>query len=172
MRKWTSRRSWNRIASFALPIPRRWRSCGFICPRARPTDLPWQFIGDGNAILDAHRVNEEPGAQAGLHRTGETWEIELRTPQGTPFEIRGQRTTRTQTALTASLATLPAAVSHEGRLTIRSMDGTRLSVKASAAKPIPVRTSAAWQLSDISRLLPLRRVAQRAGRDRPCATAR
>ena len=73
-----------------------------------------------------------------LPSSGETWEIELRKPQGTAFEIRGQRTTRSQTALAVSLATLPAAIAHEGRLTIRSMDGTRLSVKAQAVKPIPI----------------------------------
>lgn len=104
----------------------------------RQGDLPWQFIGDGNAILDAHRVNIEQDAPSGLHRTGEVWDITLRKPQATPFEVRAQRTTRSATALNASLATLPAAVSHEGRLMIRSMDGTRLAVKASAVKPIPV----------------------------------
>ncbi len=118
----------------------------------RRADLAWQFVGDSNAVLAVRRVSGEQLA-SGRPRAGETWQINLRRPQATPFEIRGQRTTRAdepsathgpaaktgddQDGLTVSLATLPAAVSHEGLLTIRSMDGTHLSVTASRVKPIP-----------------------------------
>ncbi|MHB8952804.1 MAG: hypothetical protein ACYC4U_07465 [Pirellulaceae bacterium] len=103
----------------------------------RPVPLTWQFAGGENAILDARRLTGEQQAPASLQRTGETWEITLRTPQATPFEIRGKLQSEFETVFTVALATLPAAVSHEGRVTIHSLDGTRLSIKAHAARSVP-----------------------------------
>jgi len=103
---------------------------------ARPADVIWQFVGETNVVLPAKRI-ADPRIAGGPVRPGETWEIDLGRPQAASFEIRGQRTTPGPEKLTVSLATLPAAVAHDGRLTIRSLDGTRLAITASGVKPVP-----------------------------------
>ncbi|MCU0958704.1 MAG: hypothetical protein MUF48_01245 [Pirellulaceae bacterium] len=103
----------------------------------RAAELVWRWVGDEPGILSARRLREGAEEGAGLPLSGESWEIVLRTPQRSPFELRGQRTTAGSPPRTVSLATLPDAVSHDGQLTLRAKDGQRLSVQAQAVTPIP-----------------------------------
>ena len=137
-RTWTRTCSPNPIESSALPISTPVSQLRIHLSETRPTPLNWQYVGEGNA--DPCRATADrrtAGARRVCNAPGKRGRLSLRTPQATPFEIRGQRRTRFASALAVSLATLPAAVSHEGRLTIRSSDGTRLSIKANSVRPIP-----------------------------------
>lgn len=103
-------------------------------PRSGPID--WSLKSNSNAVLSATRVTEPSDRATRYSRTGELWELSLRAPEEKPFEIRGRRESPFVQACQVSLATLPDATAQDGWLAISSLDGTTLSLKASAVKPI------------------------------------
>ncbi len=104
---------------------------------ARPDPITWSLLADGNKLLSATMLPRPAGQEDPYNQADQVWELLLRNPQDKPFEIHGTRTTPFLAAKQIGLATLPDATSQEGWLTILSLDGSTLSIKASSAKPIP-----------------------------------
>ena len=110
---------------------------------SEPGDLPldWTVSEEPAVPGQVRRVPDDQATRPRLGRAGEIWEVVLRTPQDRPFEIRAERVTPFDQARTVSLATLPAATSQDGWLTVRSRDGTPLRIKAHSLKAIPCETA-------------------------------
>jgi hypothetical protein len=108
---------------------------------ARDLPLDWT-VSEGSAALgQVRRVPDDQSVRPRLSRAGEIWEVVLRTPQDRPFEIQAERVTPFDQTRIVSLATLPAATSQDGWLTVRSRDGLPLRIKAHSLKAIPCETA-------------------------------
>ena len=107
---------------------------------SRSTPPNWRLARAGNRVFRARLVEEaavatSPGRSVSTSR-GETWEITLGEAQATPFEVIAERRTPLAGVFVVSLATVPAAATHQGSCTIRALDGTQLSIKADAVHAI------------------------------------
>ncbi|MFO7906122.1 MAG: hypothetical protein R6U98_25920 [Pirellulaceae bacterium] len=105
-------------------------------PRSEPVTWSLEAAGNGNQLLSARRFSDDE-VQRPQYSGGEIWELVLRHPHDEPFEIHGTRTSDFASPRQISLASFPDATSQEGWLSIVSLDGTRISTEAAAAKPVP-----------------------------------
>lgn len=103
----------------------------------RQEPVSWTLEADGNALLSARMLTNEERQQTRFSQAGEAWEFVLRQPQQQPFTLHGTRKTRFLAAQRICLVSFPEAASQEGWLSIESLDGSTMAIKASAVKAIP-----------------------------------
>lgn len=109
------------------------------------SELPeWVFYGPEPEPLKAVRLGEDEQSSEGL-LGGETWRIELPSPQGTPFRLTARSVKEFTSAHSVALASVAGATSQTASLTVRSLDGTHLSVQTEGLKSIPVEPVAGNQ---------------------------
>ncbi|MBM4091889.1 MAG: hypothetical protein FJ276_21035, partial [Planctomycetes bacterium] len=108
----------------------------------RPDDMQWSLTGNRGGLSGVRKLTARQQQRAKLEAAGETWELTLGVASDEPFEIHGARRTTMAMPCSLALPTLPAADTQEGWLTVRSLDGSELSLRADAAKPILVEPTA------------------------------
>jgi hypothetical protein len=104
--------------------------------QARPEPLRWTMPGEDDRAVAARRLTEAE-QQAAIVAGGETWELILRQPRDTPFEVRASRTTSMGAQQTVSLASLPEAATQLGALAIHSSSGAAFSMIGRGLKAVP-----------------------------------
>ena len=87
----------------------------------RDSQLLWKLRGDTSEQLTAKRLSIEELVATGLPPAEETWEIRLRRPLDTAFEIHGSREMKSDWPGAVSLASLPEASSQQATLVVRSL---------------------------------------------------
>jgi len=104
----------------------------FSRPQGEP--LQWMSAGGSTGRLSARKIaatSKKPKDQE-----GETWEISLRSPRTSAFEIRGVRQLPMKARHHVALASLPAASSQTGTVTIRALGRVELGIEHAQLKPM------------------------------------
>jgi hypothetical protein len=102
-------------------------------------DAPrWSLASDGESGVVARRLVDEPAEKEDI-ATGETWELVLKRPRSTPFEIRATRAVEMgRNPQAISLASLPEASSQQGELSIRFSPGVTVEILNHSLKPLSI----------------------------------
>ena len=113
----------------------------FTRPQERP--LQWTLAGGSTGRLTARKLEpapttDKPSADKSTTQkpAAETWEISLRSPRTTPFEIRGNREMAIKGKHHVALASLPLAASQSGSVTVRALGRTEVEIDHAQLRPM------------------------------------
>ena len=103
----------------------------------RDSEFRWRPGSDDRRKIDARRLTASEEAAIGVGGEGETWEITLRQPLDTPFEIRASRSCKLNEKTEACLAALPEASQQTATLAVKSSDLCGQRFENRRLTPIP-----------------------------------
>ena len=104
--------------------------------RRRDAPLRWSLSGEDETALSARR-DSPPQAGPASPTGDETWELTLRRPRSSPFEIRAVRESKLVKSQPVSLASLPDAASQQATVVVRSLGPNPLQIKNNRLRLLP-----------------------------------
>ncbi|MGD9724246.1 MAG: hypothetical protein AB7O59_23990 [Pirellulales bacterium] len=94
----------------------------------RTSPLEWSLAGANSGDFSARKLTAAEQTQNGIAVGGEVWEINLQLEKPGAFELRAVRSTTIQEATPLCLASVASAAVQRGKLTLRALAGSGISI--------------------------------------------